>query len=366
MTRTRIFLAVVALVLAVSPSLAANPKSKGYPFQTAPDKAIGVVEKLEKVSGKKAALTDDERKLFADARDGKLDTMSFGESCLIASGVTDAAKRKVYLTKLDALEKDARKAIADAKTPAEKAEKLLKFLHEGPMKAGYESNQTDLHTILDTGKFNCVSSAVLYNVIGRRLDLDLVAVEVPHHVFSLLRDGERKIDVETTSPRGFDPNGLKTPKGKAPTDRYKGQRREVNELGLASVIAYNHGVTMLEEKRFHEAVLASFRALSLDSANPGAAQNTLAGLVQWGVELNETGKFEDALTVAAAGLEISPKDSIIKNNMKAVYDSWADSFMKKNDWAGAIKVYEKALAQMPGDSHLKNNLAYCKQELTRK
>ena len=27
--------------------------------------------------------------------------------------------------------------------------------------------------------------------------------------------------------------------------------REVEELGLASVIAYNHGVEMLKEKRFH-------------------------------------------------------------------------------------------------------------------
>jgi tetratricopeptide (TPR) repeat protein len=366
MTRTRIILAVIALVVAVSPSQAASPKSKGYPFQLSPDKAIGVVEKLEKISGKKVALTDDERKLFADARDGKLDTMSFGESCLIASGVTDAAKRKVYLTKLDTIETDARKAITGAKTPTEKAEKLLKFLHDGPMKAGYESKQTDLHTILDTGRFNCVSSAVLFNVIGRRLDLDLVAVEVPQHVFSLLRDGDQKIDVETTSPRGVNPNGLKTPKGKAPTDRYKGQRREVGELGLASVIAYNHSVTMIEEKRFHEAVMMSFRALSLDPTNPGAAQNTLAGFVQWGVELENSGKYEEALTVAATGLEVSPKESIIKNNTMAVYDSWANSYMKKNDWAGAIVVYEKALAKMPGDSHMKHNLAYCKQELTRK
>jgi len=234
------------------------------------------------------------------------------------------------------------------------------------MKGGYESKQTDLHTILDTGKFNCVSSAGLFNVIGRRLDLDVVAVEVPHHVFSLLRDGDQKIDVETTSPRGVNPNGLKTPKGKAPTDRYKGQRREVGELGLASVIAYNHGVAMMEEKRFHEAVMMSFRALCLDPTNPGAAQNSLAGFVQWGIELEHAGKFEEALVVAAAGLEVSPKNNVIKNNTKAVYDSWADSYMTKGDWTGAIAVYEKALASMPGDSHLKNNLAYCKQEQARK
>ena len=363
MSRTRIILAVVALILTLSPSFAGSPKSKGYPFQLPPEKAITLVEKLEKASGKTVTLTDDERKFLADARSGKI---SFGESCLMASGVTDAAQRKGYLAKLDTIEADARKAIADAKTPAEKAEKLLKFLHAGPMKGGYESKQTDLHTLLDNGKFNCVSSAVLFNVIGRRLDLNLTAVEVPQHVFSLLHDGDKAIDVETTSPRGMEANNVKTPKGKAPKDRYAGQRREVDELGLASVIAYNHGVGLTEEKRFHEALMANFRALSLDANNPGAAQNILAGFTNWTGQLVDTGRYEEALAVTAAALQLCPKDSRLRNNSKAIYDSWASSYMKKNDWAQAIAVYEKGLAQMPGDSHLKNNLAYCKQEQARK
>lgn len=359
MTRTRIILAIVALILAVSPSFASNPKTKGYPFQLPPAKAVAAVEKLEKVSGKKCELTDDERKLFEEARGGKLDKWSFAEACLIASGVTDSAKRKEYLAKLDKIEADARKALDGVKTPREKAERLLKFLHDGPMKGGYESKQTDLHAILDTGKFNCVSSAALYNVIGRRLELDLIAVEVPQHVFSLLRDGDKKIDVETTNAKGFDPKA----KGK---DRYAGQRREVEELGLASVIAYNHGVAMLEENRFQEGVMASFRALSFDPNNPTAAKNALAGFTKWSLELSDAGKFEEALTVVATGLQLSPKDSTFLNNSKAIYDTWADSFMKKNDWTGAIKVYEKGLARFPGDSHLKNNLAYCKQEQEKK
>ena len=118
---------------------------------------------------------------------------------------------------------------------------------------------------------------------------DLTAVEVPQHVFSLLRDGETTIDVETTSPCGVDPKGVKTPKGTTPPDRYAGQRREVGELGLASVIAYNHGVTGLEDKRFHASLMSSLKALSLDSANPAAAQNTQAAFVRWGLELDQAG-----------------------------------------------------------------------------
>jgi tetratricopeptide (TPR) repeat protein len=349
MTRTRFTLAIVALLLATGTAGAANPKSKGYPFQLPPEKAVAAVEKLDTVSGKAITLTDDERKLFADARDGKLDDWSFAEACLVASGVTDAAKRKAYAAKIDAIEADARKAVEGAKSPREKAERLLKFLHDGPMKGGYESKQTDLHTILDTGTFNCVSSAVLFNVIGRRLGLDLAAVEVPQHVFSLLRDGEKTIDVETTSPQGVDPKGVKTPKGQTPADRYAGKRREVGETGLAAVIAYNHGVSMLEEKNYHEGLTAALRALNLDPTSPGAANNTLAGFVQWGLALDEAGKYEEALVLIATGRELDPKNSALANNHKVVWHRYAESLMKAGQADDAIAVLRRAAKAVPGE-----------------
>ena len=348
MTRIRITFAILALVLTAGLTSAAKP-NKGYPFKLSPDKALGAVEKLDSISGKKVAVSEVERKLFDDARDGKLDTFSFGEACLIASGVIDDAKRKEYLTQLDTIEAEARKAVDGAKTTAEKAERLLKFLHDGPMKGGYESQQTDLHTILDTGRFNCVSSAALFNVIAQRIGLKVAAVEVPQHVFSLVIDGDLRIDVETTSPQGVDPKGVKTPKGSTPADRYAGQRREVGELGLAAVIAYNHGVGMIEDSRFHESILSSLRAISLDPVNPGAAQNTLAGFVKWGLELNEAGKYEEAIALLAAGLEVSPKDSAMANNHKVVWNKYAESLMAGGKVDEALTVLRRAARTIPGE-----------------
>ena len=349
MTRTRITFAITALVLAAGITSAAKPKTKNYSFQLPPDKALNAVEKLDKVSGKTVVVTDDERNLFTDAKDGKLDKFSFDETCLIASGVTDAVKRKDYLKTLDAIEADARKAVEGVKTAAEKAERLLKFLHEGPMKGGYESKQTDLHTILDHGTFNCVSSAALFNVIGSRIGLEVVAVEVPQHVFSVVIDGSRRIDVETTSPRGVDPKGVKTPKGTAPADRYAGNRREVGELGLAAVIVYNHGVGMIEMNLYHESMMTSLRALSLDPSNPSAAQNTLAGFVKWSLELNECEKYEEALVILATGLEISPKDSAMLNNRKVLWHSYAESRSKAGKMEEALDVLRRAAKAIPGE-----------------
>ncbi|HJZ89779.1 MAG TPA: transglutaminase family protein, partial [Gemmataceae bacterium] len=313
-------------------------------------KAFEKLAEFEK-TGHKIALTPDEAALIEDARDGKLDRFSFAEACLIASGVTDAAARKKYLAELDHIEADARKSLDGAKTPREKGERLLKFLHAGPMAKGYEHEQTDLHCVLDAGTFNCVSSAVLYNVIGRRLGLDLVAVEVPEHVFAVLRDGDRKIDVETTNARGFDPTRDKRTKPDGAVsiaEKHGRDRREVGEAGLAAIIAYNHGVSLAGEKRHADALRVNFLALALDRDNPGAAKNAIADLTNWPLELCEAAKFEEALAVINVGLVLAPKHEALTNSQKAVWHDYAESLAKAGKDGEALAVLRRAAKAVPG------------------
>jgi tetratricopeptide (TPR) repeat protein len=315
-----------------------------YPFALPADRAFEKVAALDTTVGQSLSLTKDEARLFAAIREGKAGEFTFAETCLIAGGVTDPDKRKVYLTKLDEIEKGARKAIDGAKTPKAKAEQLLKFLHKEAMATGYESGQTDLHGILDTGKYNCVSSAVLYNVIGRRLGLDLRAVEIPEHVFSVLCDGDKRIDVETTNAQGFDPSDA--------TGRKKhsaAERREVGEEGLAAIIAYNHGVTLSQEKHYHEAALANFRALAIDPTNPGAAKNAMADLTNWPLELAKSGDYENALAVMSVGLQLAPTESSLKNNHKVVWSEYADARMKAGKPVEAVAILRRAAKAGTGE-----------------
>jgi tetratricopeptide (TPR) repeat protein len=358
LTRT---LTIVLFLASLSPVFADPPAKKGYPFQLPPDKAFAVLARLGKVSGTPLDLTADEKSLFADAADGKLDKWSFADACLIASGVTDPAKRKEYAKKIDELEAEARKALDDAKTTHEKGKKLLEFIHAGPMAKGYSSHQTCLHTILDEGKFNCVSSAVLYNVLGRRFGLDLWAVEIPGHCFSCLHEGEKRADVETTNKQGFDAKRdaetgkkLKKPDGEAyDPDKHDKLRRKVGELGLAAVILYNRGVKYNDDKKHHEAAFVNFCALALDPTNEHAAQNALAAITNWGNKLSEAGKFEDALIVIEVGLEIAPKESSLQNNYKVAWHHYADAQMKAGKEDDALAVVRRAAKAVPGDEFIK-------------
>ena len=349
---TRACLALASLLLTTALAAAAPPAS---PLAITPTEALNQLAQLD---GRKPAVTDDEHGLFEDARDGKFDQYSFAEACLIAGFVTDKRDRRKYLDRLDEIEAAARKATRGTKSVAEDGARLLEFLHAGPMARGYKAAQTDLHTLLDTGEFNCVSSAALYTVVGQRLGIDVRAVDLPDHVFSVLVTRGRPIDVETTSPKGFDADPLRE-FGPARAFRPLGERREVGPPGLAGVLAYNHGVMLAGQKRFAGSIRSYLLALCLDGENRDAARGVIGDLVLWPLELSKDGKHEKAMGVVTVARELAPKEVKFHRVVLLVCDAWAREYIEKRDWTGAAQVYSRGLREYPDDKFLANNLAYC-------
>lgn len=116
-----------------------------------------------------------------------------------------------------------RPALAGEKTAYRKGLKLHQAMHaeffpaaaatagaaagEGPTpeSAGYDYDHSDLTAIFTRRKFNCISSALLYLVLGRHFGLDVQGVSMSSHAFAQLTTPEGKvIEVETTSPTGYD------------------------------------------------------------------------------------------------------------------------------------------------------------------
>jgi hypothetical protein len=156
---------------------------------------LGQVATFEVTHGGEFTMTPDEISLFQDLRDGRGNQFSFAEAALITSGVHDAAQRQKYLAQIDEITAGCRDAIANRKTNRTRARAIMKYLLQGPMQGGYVHHQTLLSVLLDTGQFNCVSSATLFNVVCRRLKIEVGAVSQPGHVFSRIPG----YDVQTTS-----------------------------------------------------------------------------------------------------------------------------------------------------------------------
>jgi tetratricopeptide (TPR) repeat protein len=334
----------------------AAPTSK---LAVTPAKALN---KLAQLDGRNADFTNDEDRLLDDARHGKFDRFSFTEACLIAGGIADPRERKKYLEKLDSIEADARKATAGSKSVAEDGARLLKSLHAGPMAKGYQSEQTDLHVLLDSGKFNCVSSAVLYTVTGQRLGIDVRAVELPEHVFSVLVTRDRKIDVETTASNGFDMDPMRRD-GPAKTNRPSAKRREVGPPGLAGIIAFNHGVALARDKRYAESIRAYILAIGLDPDNRDAVTCMVANFDRWTRELAKSKKFEKAMAVVSVRHEISPTATGLREISRAVCVLWANEYLERYDWNGAAQIYSRGLREFPDDESLSELLAICRRNI---
>jgi tetratricopeptide (TPR) repeat protein len=309
---------------------------------------------LKDLSAQKSAPAAAELALFADAADNRLDSHSFAEAALIASGVVDSDRRKAYLAQLDGLEAAARKELPDSLPAAARGEKLLQFLHAGPMKKGYSTKQSFLSVLLDSGQFNCVSATVLYNVMAKRLELDARAALVTLHVYSVLEVDGKLIDVETTNRRGFQP---RDPQVLAELEKTTGQKRGSNrtlvgELGLLAVVYANHGVDEAQAGRHYEAALAQFGALALDASNPTARQNAKAAWSNWTLALKKQGEHEKALRVAALGLELAPDNSILGLNRNAVWADWLSSVQAREGEASARALAGTLLARHPNEERL--------------
>src|SRR5262249_18008104 len=70
---------------------------------------------------------------------------------------------------------------------------------------GYDFNQARLSGIFGGGRYNCLSSAMLFVVLARGFGLSVRAAMVPTHVFVEMGvPGGKIIEIETTASTGFD------------------------------------------------------------------------------------------------------------------------------------------------------------------
>ncbi len=329
-----------------------EPKESVYTFKESPANALRVLEQLQ--SEFDVNVSEDERSLFDDASDGRLDNWSLAEAALLASGIDDAVQRQRYLKQLSRLGVSAKRAIEE-NTDQALGQQLLRWMHEKPLKSGYYAQQTLLSTTLDKGTYNCVSSAVLYALLGKELGLDVRGVEVPDHAFAKIATVDQDIDVETTTEHGYNPARSRKAASKfaertgfayIPVSRSH-LRRETSALGLIALIYYNRGVEYSSREEHYTALLYYFRALSLDQEAASAIKNALASISNWGLRLAKSGDFDGGLKVLNVGLSLAPEDRGLKHNKKALWQMRINDARDNGSREKLIAVLREADAAMP-------------------
>jgi len=233
------------------------------------------------------------------------------EASLWASSVNAGpgaeTKAASYMQKINAAAAELSAAADLPRNSKERGEYVLGFLHKRFLKS-YSEYQTRVDEVFISGRYNCVSSAVLYMTFCIAVGLDAEGVMTKDHAFITVNTGTERIDVETTNQYGFDPGNRKEfhdAFGKAtgfayvPVKNYR-DRTALSASELVSLILSNRIAILEKNNRFAEAVpLAINRAVFLTGSPeaPGknaAVQNTIAQTTAaQNASANKSDFFED-------------------------------------------------------------------------
>jgi tetratricopeptide (TPR) repeat protein len=182
------------------------------------------------------------------------------DAALLFSGAREdslPSQRQTLFSEIEGL----RGAAAGINDQAQLAELALTYMHQKILKA-YSYPQARVDAALDTGVFNCVSSAVLYLIFARSLGLSVGGARTNDHAFCTVSVDGNPVDVETTNPYGFNPGQKKEFKdqfGKTtgfsyvPPSNYS-DRRSIGEKDLLVLILYDRASLATRTRDFLAAI----------------------------------------------------------------------------------------------------------------
>jgi hypothetical protein len=262
------------------------------------------------------------------------------DASLQFSGASDeeAAADKQKLTSLMHRFRDE---VADVTSQAELAERTLTFLHKNLL-VSYSERQTRIDTALETGVFNCVSSAVLYMIFARSVGLSVGGIRTADHAFcSVLVDGE-PVDVETTNPYGYNPGtrkeftdtfGKLTGFSYVPPSNYR-DRRAIGERELLGLILYNRVSEYTDGRYFRDAVTpaVSLYALVQSDEFRKIATVALSNYVSW---LGSRGDFLRAVQFLDAVKASFGGTVDLEQHRRDVYHNWVVSLFDARAFSDA-------------------------------
>jgi len=230
-----------------------------------------------------------------------LDTGRLIELFLKSSG-TDPSRIPAYEKRIGDLLEEI--DLAAASRPAESAEGefLLDYMHDHLL-TRYELTQTRLDTLLENGRYNCVSSGILYLILARHRNVAAWGIQAEDHAFCAVRteDGTA-VDVETTTEWGYDP-GTRKDFHSAFTDRTGyvyvppgeyDDRLRLGDRDMAGLILQNRIVELQKQRKYHEALeLAADRLALTGSAR--AEQDYFDSVQNAAAWMNSRHRYADGI-----------------------------------------------------------------------
>ena len=190
----------------------------------------------------------------------------FKFSLMFSECTLDSEEGKLCLEQFEQIKKKVTTQEYMNLEPADRGRAVLKLLYQDFLTT-YDFNQTKINVALQTGVYNCVSSALLYTAAAKAAGLEVRGQKTSEHAFCTVyipgtKAGQfTKIDVETTNPYGFNPGSKETIENEDKIQgyyivpkKYYSNRQEVSDKVFAGLIAGNLCAAYIERDDYNSAV----------------------------------------------------------------------------------------------------------------
>jgi tetratricopeptide (TPR) repeat protein len=213
----------------------------------------------------------------------------------------------------------------------------------------YFEPQTRIDVLLETGAYNCVSSAVLYLLLAKSANLEVRGVKTTDHAFCLVKTTEKAYDVETTNAFGFDPGtkkefqdqfGRTTGYTYVPAVSDPG-RKETEELGLLALILQNRAVLLSDRRQFEPAVGLTVDAYVLVK-DEESYSNMIMAIMNLGALFNQKKDFQKGLAFVDRAVVLYGEEPRLAKLEGDLFHNWIVVLLsEKKDILGATQLVER-------------------------
>jgi len=250
------------------------------------------------------------------------EAFSLEKSALIISGLKEDSQSNL-LDRISNFEAGISNEIYDRSNPEKTARFLFLQMHKNFLKE-YDQSETTIESAFYSGKFDCLTSTILYNSILEDFGIEAGAVILPTHVFSVLNLNGREIHIETTIPYGYD----------------IGSDTEAQEtFKKLTGFSYSHDLSIME-------ITGKKGLIGYYYANKSYYDHKSGRIYE---------SFQDALKAWA----VYPEGGYIYSNILAAYSSYGHYLSDvKKDYKLSLSVLDEAIYNLPQKDFFLNDYYY--------
>lgn len=252
----------------------------------------------------------------------------------LAASTADADQRSESLAPRVLSEVDAIvRRLGSADSAYRRARRLHRQIQKGYL-LHYDAEADGLASILQEGRYNCLSATMLYGLAARAAGLDARVLEIPGHLLLRIHLPGRVVDVETTDRHGFDlaRRGWVPPSGPvigeperrsswaapAPVLHQTLGGPRYREVSLEQAVGYIWLNTAWRALEAGESMRAARCAVEARMRLPEPDDDGLRRLLARAFQAEyERGRFEDAYDIASIDVALFPGMTTSRDRMLA-------------------------------------------------